>query len=329
MEHCDKESPKKVAKKVAKPSKKRPSDDSDQQATKPAKRTKKEGPYTKYNIEKQAIPFGKLPRVSKGKGAFRCISWNVAGLRALLTSRADELRSLLAEETPDLLFLLETKIQKSHEADMQKELATLAPKYTVHFHSCDTKKGYSGICVLSLDAATVTPMPGDDEGRAICVRVANHPPVCGSYTPNSGDGLPRLDYRIDDWDVKFRKWVSQQGACVMGDLNAAHLDLDIWNAEAPHIPKSAGTTPRERESFSTLLEECQLVDSLRHFSPDVEGVFTYWSVRAGNITKNRGLRLDYGLVPRKLLPQLAEGFTLVKFAPKGDHCPVGFTLNAK
>eukprot|EP00397_Hematodinium_sp_SG-2012_P050932 GEMP01059424.1.p1 GENE.GEMP01059424.1~~GEMP01059424.1.p1 ORF type:complete len:347 (+),score=71.46 GEMP01059424.1:121-1161(+) len=295
---------------------------------KPGKRAKKEGPYTQYTLAKQPIPIGLPPRAAKVAGSFRCISWNIAGMRAFMKSRTDELTRLLAQETPDLLCLLETKIQDEHEADMRKQLAEVAPKYAAHFHSCTTKKGYSGVCVLSLHKADVTPLAGDDEGRAVCVRIADKPPVCMVYTPNSGEGLKRLDYRISEWDVRFRKWVAEQkGACVIGDLNAAHLDHDIWNVEAPHIPKSSGTTPEERSSFSALLDECNLVDTMRHFSPDLQGVFSYWSVRARNRVPNRGLRLDYGLVPRTLLPRLLEGFTLHEFAPNGDHCPVGFTLN--
>ena len=77
-----------------------------------------------------------------------------------------------------------------------------------------------------------------------------------------------------------------------GDLNVAHLDSDIWNPTAKHIAKSAGTTPQERSSFSTLLG-CGFTDSLRHFYPDAKGQFTYWSQRANGRPVNRGLRLDY------------------------------------
>lgn len=76
--------------------------------------------------------------------------------------------------------------------------------------------------------------------------------------PNSGDGLKRLTERIEQWDVQLKERLlalaQKKQVVLMGDLNVAHRDQDIWNAEAPHVPKSAGTTAEERESFGKLLE---------------------------------------------------------------------------
>jgi len=108
----------------------------------------------------------------------------------------------------------------------------------------------------------------------------------------------------------------------------AHLDIDIWNVTAKHIPKSAGTTPRERESFGKLLEDVELVDAFRVLHPDATGCFTYWSTRAGNQNINRGLRLDYALLSKALASDGAAGSLRLHFcdaqkeyAPNGDHCP--------
>merc|ERR1711879_1106206 len=112
----------------------------------------------------------------------------------------------------------------------------------------------------------------------------------------AGDALKRLDERIERWDVELRDRLtmlaSKKAVLLIGDLNVAHLDLDIWNVEAPHIAKSAGTSPQERESFGKLLG-AGFVDAFRHLHPDAHGAFTYWSVRAGNRPFNKGLRLDY------------------------------------
>ena len=113
-----------------------------------------------------------------------------------------------------------------------------------------------------------------------------------------------------------------------GDLNVAHLDLDIYNYEAKHIVKQAGLTPQERASFTTLLTGDASsssssstaittaaadasaaasngpvwVDALRYFYPEAKGAFTYWSKRTGAYATNSGLRLDYFLCS----PQLFE-----------------------
>ena len=112
-----------------------------------------------------------------------------------------------------------------------------------------------------------------------------------------------------------------------GDMNAAHLDLDIWNVEAKHVLKSAGTTPEERQSFAKLLSPAgSLVDTLRYRHGDAAGVFTYWSVRARNRPANRGLRLDYVLCSDVAKEKLVDAFVLPEFCPNGDHAPVGATF---
>ena len=166
----------------------------------------------------------------------------------------------------------------------------------------------------------------DLEGRVISVTYATHS-VIMVYTPNSGQDLKRIDYRIKTWDPDFRKHVNKlkQPVIAIGDFNAAHLDVDIWNVEAPHIPKSAGTTTQERESFGKLLSECNLTDTWRHLhGQDTLGHFTYWSVRARNRGTNRGLTLDYTLVSNGT--EIEDSFALPDFAPAGDHCPIGASV---
>ena len=131
---------------------------------------------------------------------------------------------------------------------------------------------------------------------------------------------------------------------LVGDLNVAHLDADIWNVDAKHIPKSAGTTPAERAAFATLLSECAMVDTFRARHPDATGCFTYWSARAFGRPVNRGLRLDYALASAHVVPGAAAGAAGAVAGGMevvdafhldtpwsgadtvSDHCPVGVTL---
>merc|ERR1712032_140779 len=172
---------------------------------------------------------------------------------------------------------------------------------------------------------------GADEGRTICVDMPKLFVVV-SYVMNSGDGLVRLKKRLGHWDPKMRSYLQslskKKPVVLLGDLNVAHRDEDIWNVEAPHVPKSSTTTPEERASFGKLLQ-AGFVDGFAHMHPDVKGAFTYWSVRAGNRKPNRGLRLDYAIASegmfKKTKPgaKLADAFHLPAYAPSGDHCPVG------
>ena len=125
----------------------------------------------------------------------------------------------------------------------------------------------------------------------------------GSYVPNSGQKLERLDYRTNDWDVYIRDYLRDlaktKPVIFGGDLNVAHLDIDIYNAGQPHLKKQAGTTPEERASFGVLLSS-GFKDALRHFYPEARGQFTYWSQRTFARPVNNGLRLDYFICSESL-----------------------------
>merc|ERR1712157_621855 len=120
------------------------------------------------------------------------------------------------------------------------------------------------------------------------------------YVPNSGDKLKRLEYRVDQWDKDFHSFVKQYDPVIwLGDLNVAHTWKDVWNDGAPNLPKSAGTTPEERASFTEQLDS--YVDTFRHFHEDAQGQYTYWSQRAKNRPDNKGMRLDYFVASNSLL----------------------------
>ena len=153
-----------------------------------------------------------------------------------------------------------------------------------------------------------------------------------AYVPNSGQDLKRLDYRINVWEKDMTAYLDTFKSkaipvTYVGDLNVAHLDEDIWNVTAKHIAKSAGTTPQERAAFGDMLEH-GYVDSFRALHPHAKHVYTYWSVRAGNKPKNRGLRLDYAVVSQdmapssKTTPRVHDAAILDDADKRGDHAPV-------
>lgn len=163
------------------------------------------------------------------------------------------------------------------------------------------------------------------------------------YVPNSGMKLDRLQYRVGEFDIKLRDLMKSlekqhnKPVILTGDLNVAHLDIDIHNPDAKHIKKSAGTTPEERNNFQKLyLEEGKFTDSFRHFHPEAKGNFTYWSQRAGNYAVNRGLRLDYFICSNKLLANgktdddvalVVDTVILDKATgTSSDHCPVKLVI---
>lgn len=317
-------------------------------ANKKAKRAKKvkEGPYTSF--KQGSIPEPQLQRrvdLPEGKAGLNVLSWNVGSLRAFLKTRIADLQEAVKLAAPHVLGLMEHKLQEGapETESALEELSKALPNYRVACVNYSTvKKGYSGTLVmLHTEAPEPISVLAEDlpaaaaEGRmVVCEFSSLFLVLC--YVPNSGDGLKRLKERVEKWDPQLRERLhalaEKKSVVLMGDLNVAHQDKDIWNVEAPHVPKSAGLTPEERQSFSTLLES-GFKDGFALQHPEAFGAFTYWSVRAGNRKTNRGLRLDYVLVSDAMTskgegedgPVLWDTFHLPAVAT-GDHCPVGAVI---
>lgn len=85
--------------------------------------------------------------------------------------------------------------------------------------------------------------------------------------PNAGEGLKRLDYRIDNWDADFHSYLLSLSKPVIltGDLNVAHNDIDVYDTKGKD--KVPGFTPEERSSFGQFLARSTWIDTYRYFYP--------------------------------------------------------------
>lgn len=246
------------------------------------------------------------------------ISWNVNGIRACCDKGfRDAFKSLDA----DFFCLQETKMQEG-------QLDLSFDGYQ-SFWNYAQKKGYSGTAIFTRhQPLQVTYGLGleehDQEGRVITLEMENFYLIT-VYTPNSQDGLKRLDYRMT-WEDEFRAYLKRLDAhkpvIVCGDLNVAHREIDLKNPKTNRM--NAGFTNQEREKFQTLLD-AGFIDTFRYFYPDREGIYSWWSYRFKAREKNAGWRIDYFLVSERLKPQLigAEIHTEIFGS---DHCPVEVTL---
>lgn len=75
----------------------------------------------------------------------------------------------------------------------------------------------------------------------------------------------------------------------------------------------------------TQLLSCGFVDTFRHFYPDTEGVYSWWSYMFKAREKNAGWRIDYFLADDRLLPRLSDARILTEVMGS-DHCPVELLL---
>ena len=192
------------------------------------------------------------------------------------------------------------------------------------------KKGYSGTAIFTKHTPlSVTYGIGveehDHEGRVITLEMPDFYLVT-VYTPNSQDGLKRLDYRMT-WERDFQNYLKELDAkkpvIVCGDMNVAHKEIDIKNPQANR--RNAGFTDEEREQFTRLLDS-GFIDTFRHFYPDQANIYSWWSYRFRARENNAGWRIDYFVCSERLKEQLA-GAKIHTEIYGSDHCPVELTID--
>ncbi len=250
------------------------------------------------------------------------VSWNVNGIRAII--KKDFLKDIKAIN-PDVLCLQETK-STTEEAQVA---LSLLPDYEVFTNSSKARKGYSGTAILTkTKPLEVTYDIGieehDQEGRVITAEFENFYLVT-VYTPNSGEGMKRLEYR-QDWDAAFLDHVtaleSRKPVIICGDLNVAHTEIDLARPK-PNYNKSSGYTQAEIDGLENLLATGYF-DSFRHFHPE-EIKYSWWNYKYNARSRNMGWRIDYFLVSNQLKDRV-EGADIYNDILGSDHCPVGLKL---
>lgn len=247
------------------------------------------------------------------------ISWNVNGLRACVGKGFAE---AFASLDADFFCLQETKMQHG-QLDLQFD------GYESYWNYAD-KKGYSGTAIYARrKPLSVSYGLGidehDKEGRVVTLEYDNFF-IVTVYTPNSQDELRRLDYRMT-WEDAFRDYLcrldAQKPVVVCGDMNVAHKEIDLKNPKANR--RNPGFTDEEREKFGTLLD-AGFTDTFRHFYPDREGIYSWWSYRFQARAKNAGWRIDYFLTSKRLDDKLVSADIHTEIFGS-DHCPVEVVID--
>ena len=248
----------------------------------------------------------------------KMISWNVNGLRACV---GKGFLDVFHELDADIFCIQESKLQ---EGQIDLEL----PGY-YQYWSYAEKKGYSGTALFSKEEPiSVSYGLGiekhDHEGRVITAEYPDYY-VVTCYTPNSQNELARLPYRMQ-WEDDFLSYLKEldkkKPVILCGDLNVAHEEIDLKNPKTNH--KSAGFSDEERAKMTTLLAN-GFTDTFRHFYPDAEGIYSWWSYRFKAREKNAGWRIDY-FITSKRLDDLLEDARIHTEVFGSDHCPVELTI---
>lgn len=249
----------------------------------------------------------------------KLISWNVNGLRACMGKGFAE---FVTAENADIFCIQESKLQEG-------QITLDLPGYHQYWNYAE-KKGYSGTAIFTKEEPLSVSYgmnieKHDHEGRVITLEFEKFYMIT-VYTPNSQDELRRLDYRMvweDDFLAYLKKLEQTKPVIVCGDLNVAHKEIDLKNPKTNR--RNAGFTDEERGKFTNLMD-AGFIDSFRHFYPDLEGAYSWWSYRFHAREKNAGWRIDYFLTSSSLKDALKDAL-IYKDILGSDHCPVGLMID--
>ena len=260
----------------------------------------------------------------------RIATWNVNSVRI----RLDGVAALVEEHAPDVICLQETKVVD--------ELFPLEAFTALGYgHSVVTGiKGYNGVAILSRLPFAHSETPGwcgkADARHAVAV-LENGIEINNFYVPAGGD-VP--DPAVNDkfahklqFLAETTNWFAARKApgnrlVLVGDLNIAPLETDVWSHKA--LLKVVSHTPVEIEALERLRAAHDWVDAVRAFIPPEQHVYSWWSYRARDWDEaDRGRRLDHVWVT----PALADALTAAEvqrdargWAAPSDHVPVIATL---
>lgn len=249
----------------------------------------------------------------------RFISWNVNGIRACLD-----------KGFVDTFYRLDADIFCIQESKCQEHQLSLELDGYHQYWSCAEKKGYSGTAVFSRQEPIsvkygIGSPEHDIEGRCVTLEFDDYFLVT-VYSPNSQEGLKRLDFRMD-WEDRLAGYLKdldlKKPVILCGDLNVAHKEIDLKNPKA-NIG-NAGFSIEERDKFQNLLDG-GFVDSFRYLYPDLTGAYSWWSYRFNARANNAGWRIDYFCISERLTSNLLDSKIHSEIFGS-DHCPVEITID--
>jgi exodeoxyribonuclease III len=252
----------------------------------------------------------------------KIISYNVNGIRAAITKGFLE---WLQIANPDVICLQEIKATE----DQIPTQDITAAGYPFQYYFPATKKGYSGVAILSkIEPQKIVYGTGiehmDFEGRNLRADFENLS-VMSLYLP-SGTNIDRLDHKfkyMDDFHnyiMHLKKDIPNLVIC--GDYNICHEAIDIHDPIRNQTV--SGFLPQERAWLDTFMKS-GFIDSFRHFNKEPHN-YSWWSYRAGARGNNKGWRIDYNLVSENLKERMTRAVILPE-AKHSDHCPIMVEVN--
>jgi exodeoxyribonuclease-3 len=256
-------------------------------------------------------------------------TWNINSVRL----RADLVARFLTEIAPDVLCLQETKspvekLPSERFAEMGYQTATARGF-----------KGYNGVMILArvpVEPVAHMEMCGQDDARHCAAALPGGTVLHNFYVPAGGDvpdrdENPKFDHKLRFVDEMTTWSAGLKGShVVVGDLNIAPLETDVWSHK--QLLKVVSHTPVETEAMGRLMEAGGWIDTTRADIPEPEKLYSWWSYRAKDWSAaDKGRRLDHIWTRGGITHVPGSSRVLREFrgAEKpSDHAPVLVTLDA-
>lgn len=266
--------------------------------------------------------------------ACKIATWNINSVRL----RMPIVARFLKEHEPDVLCLQETKCRDS-------EFPFSAFRELGYEHiEIHGQKGYHGVAIVSRRALVESrrrDFCAKGDARHLCVGLdvgARRIELHNFYVPAGGDEPdpqinPKFAHKLAFFD-ELAEWATQESTyqrdtVLVGDINVAPLETDVWNHKA--LLKVVSHTPVEVERFGVAMRAGQWVDAMRQFIPRDQRLYTWWSYRSPDWEKaDKGRRLDHIWVSPSLQQSLSD-LVIVKEARgwerPSDHVPVSIRIS--
>ena len=271
-----------------------------------------------------------LEKRVRDNSKIKITTWNVNSIR----KRIESIKFFIKNFSPDILALQETKV--SNDLFPEHFFDELGYSFA-HYHGETT--GYNGVAILAKNDLQILPkLNFIKEARHLAVRIEDDIELHNFYIPAGGD-IPdpnisaKFKYKLELLD-RLIAWFKTNKSTndkiiLMGDLNIAPLEHDVWSHK--QLLKIVSHTPIEVEKLTNLYNSINFKDAIRKFTPDSEKLYSWWSsYRARNWQKSdKGRRLDHIWGTESLYDSVTKAeiskYTRGLKTPS-DHVPVSITL---
>lgn len=245
----------------------------------------------------------------------RILTWNVNGLRSLISSGNFE---QIFDYNPDVICLQETKLSDNSMFD-----GIVQNEYRV-FSNLSETKGRNGVCIFTrLSVKSSSDVIGhkrfDSEGRYLYVELENGYSIINIYMPHGKRNKSDMSYKLDVAQkiIQLAKSLCNKQAIICTDFNIAHKEIDL--ARAKENRNNTMFTDDERSIVSKLLES-NFTDAFRYCCAE-SGQYTWWPYGFHAKERNIGWRIDYYFVS-DILKNKIKNVNIYKDITGSDHCPI-------